>query len=270
MTFRRYFYQFPLLFLLFWAISSPGHAQDSFWMSSGLKPGPVSSKMAESPSALRVYGGLGFNQSLVWVDSLNFVIDRYNATHDTDRELMPINAPRGLAVQLGILGNRFMLDLGFTGRGQTRRSREAAQQDGTYNVRELRYRANTFDVGFGLRLNQSDNWMLMAGASLDFGSVRILTRYGRNDSYRNTPINGAIVNELTLANTVFLQAAFPLAQDFPIHLFIRPYFQYDWYQNDFGPVNRALNFQTYLDDPQFILSASPNLGLKVGVVLISP
>ena len=224
--------------------------------------------MGQTP--MRVYAGIAFNGGYMPVDSLNWIIDQYNMRQgDVVKPLGNINAPMGVSGQLGIVANRLVIDLGSTTRMAGTRSRENEFADGTYFVRQLRFRANTFDVGAGGMMIEKPNGNLIMGASLDFGAVRVFTRYARNDQVNSIPLTSPVVNELTLGTTVYLQGMINIGLNNPLYLYIRPYFQYAWNRNDFQPVNRNINFQTYLDDPQFILSFPHNVGFKIGIAFYS-
>lgn len=213
----------------------------------------------------KVYIGAGFNQSFTNVDSLSWIIDRYNENANPDKELGSINSPRGLAFSAGIAFNRFLFDISYTGRGQTRKSAEAPVGNNTfYYERHLRFRANTIDIGVGLILFENDFVNLALGTSIDFGSVKVFTRYGRNDQVNSLPLQSPIVNELTLGNTYFLQGMYYFSHEKTgFALIVRPYFQLDLFRNDYAAVNRNFNPSTYQSDPLFILSNSHNFGVKV-------
>ncbi len=215
---------------------------------------------------VKVYAGLGFNQSFTQIDSLDFIFDNYNSRNGLENGLKPVSSPRGVAVQTGLVFGRFVLDLGYTGRSQVRKSEETVLGNGTTQVREIRFRANTFDIGAAGKLNQSEDWLLSLGASIDFGAVRVFSRYGNSADYRQIPLRSPVMNEVTVGSTIFMHASFPVSPDLPLHIFIRPYFQYDLYANEYNPVNRSINFQTYLNDPPFLVSRSSNFGIKVGVM----
>lgn len=215
---------------------------------------------------LQVYAGLGINASYTQLDSLNWIIDQYNERQSNIvKPLGNIHTPLGINGQLGMFFGNFLIDLSYTGRMQGTRSRENEQADGSYYVRQLRYRANTFDVGFGARVMGNENFMFSLGTSLDFGAVRVFTRFSRSDQVGSIPLNAPVMNELTLGSTLFAQGMVNIGLNNPLYLYFRPYFQWSWNKNDFQPVNRVINNQTYLDDPLFILAYPYNVGLKIGI-----
>ncbi len=215
---------------------------------------------------VKVYGGLGLNVSYAPLDSLNWIIDQYNDRQsNVVKPLGNIHTPLGINGQLGVFFGNFLIDLSYTGRMQGVRSRENEQADGSYSVRQLRYRANTFDVGFGSRIAGNENFVFSLGTSVDFGAVKVFTRFSRNDQIGTIPLNAPVMNELTLGSTVFAQGMVNIGLNNPFHLYFRPYFQWAWNKNDFQPVNRVVNNRTFLDDPIFILSYPYNVGLKIGI-----
>lgn len=215
---------------------------------------------------MRVYAGIGFNQSFMQVDSLNYVIQRYNMLNETEKPLGEISSPRGLAVNVGLIGKRMLFDLGYTMRMQGTRSREVENANGNYNVRQVSFRMHTFDMGLGLKLNKAEDRVYALGVALNIGTIRVFTRYGRNDNVNALPLQNPIVSELCLGTTAFFHIAFPLSPDLPFQLYLRPYYYFSLYRNDYGPLNRVVNIPEFQDDPLFLLSPSNNFGLKVGIL----
>lgn len=247
-------------------MSGPGIFQNRHWVLGLILAVLLFGGTVKSQTKLKVYAGLGLNTSYMPLDSLNWIIDQYNERQpNIEKSLGNIHTPLGINGQLGVVFNRLIIDLSYTGRMLGVKSRENEQANGTYFVRQLRFRANTFDIGFGVRLAESENAMFSMGASVDFGAVKVFTRYARNDQVGTIPINSPVMNELTLGNTVYAQGLINIGLNNPLYLYFRPYFQWAWNKNDFQPVNRTLNNQTYLDDPQFILGLPYNVGLKIGI-----
>jgi|GEM_PF-5115181 len=218
----------------------------------------------------KLYIGAGFNASYMAADSLNSIIDRYNdRLGDLPKSLGNVHTPMGLNVQLGAVFGNFLVDLSYTGRGQGVRSRENERPDGSYFVRQLKVRTSTFDIGFGAKVADSENSFFTLGGSLDFGSTRVFSRYAQNDQLTTIPLNAPIVNELNLGTTVFAQGFFNLGLNNPFYLYVRPYFQWAWYQNDFQPVDRFINNTGFQPNPSPILDIPWNFGLKIGVAFLA-
>ena len=222
---------------------------------------------ANGQTKIKVYAGLGFNAGYMSVDSLNWIIDQYNERQsNVERPLKNVQTPLGVSGQLGLVFGKFIIDLGYTTRMTGSRSRENVNATtGTYLTRQLRFRANTFDIGAGAVLAENDNTMFSLGGSMDFGAVKIFTRYSTNDQVGTIPLNAPVMNELTLGTTIYFQGMVNIGLNNPLYLYFRPFYSYAWNKNDFQPVNRAVNFQTHLDDPQFILANPHNVGLKIGI-----
>lgn len=218
----------------------------------------------------KVYIGVGFNASYMPVDSLNWIIDKYNnRVGDIPKPLGNVHTPIGANVQLGVIFGNFLVDLSYTGRAQGVRSRENERSDGSYYVRQLKFRAHTFDVGFGAKVAESENRFFTVGASLDFGATKVFSRYAINGQLGTIPLTSPIMNELNLGTTVFAQGFFNLGLNNAFYLYFRPYFQWSWYQNDFQPVDRVLNNQGFQPNPSPILDLPYNFGLKIGVAYLA-
>lgn len=199
--------------------------------------------------------GLGYNQSYAKLDSLNFILQRYNeARPGLDKQLPAIHTPAGLAVRAGYAGSRWVTELGFTGRWQRAKATDSI---GTVlEAQFVRYSGATVEVGFARRLGE----IFQLGLSLDFGAVTAAARTGIQPRVGTQPYYKAVTG-LTLGNTLHLQAQIPL-NDF-LRLDIRPYYQHNWVQNDFSRLNQTINPQTYQPDPDIILVGTGNAGIKI-------
>ena len=215
----------------------------------------------------RIHLSVGVNGSYAGLDSLNFIIDKFNEDNPEYPKLLNnIHAPMGIYVNAGANFSRFLLDLSFTMRTQGARARSVANPDGTDQRVHMRYNAHTFEVGTGYYFVNGDYTRLALGVSLDFGQTRLLGRRGVSTQVSTFPW-GQMTNELNFSSSIFLQAMFVLQDNPRIGIYFRPYYQFGFVRNDFGQVNRFLRPNNWQSDPFFILQSPSNVGLKAGVFI---
>ncbi|MEY3442115.1 MAG: hypothetical protein RLZZ519_396 [Bacteroidota bacterium] len=220
------------------------------------------------PGQNRVHIGVGFNQSYAPLDSLNYVLQSFNAENDwTDAKPMhSIHMPAGLTAHMGADFAGVLVDFHYTMRMASTRSKGPLSGSLPEPSQEIivRYNASTMDLGIGVFFIRKPRFRMAIGQSIDFGNVRISGKRGPSESLPSQ-IFGRFVNELNLGTTSFLHTMIAFQDGVGPGIFIRPYFQFGLYQNDYGPLNRAIRPIEYLNDPLFILGRQTNAGLKVGV-----
>lgn len=210
---------------------------------------------AQAPVGLFV--GVGYNQSYASLDSLNFILRRFNEGHaDVTRAMPSMHLQGGLAARAGYAGARWTGELAFTGRRAVAKA-ELSPNSATTYARAVRLSTATLDIGIARRFGD----YFQVGASLDLGAVKAATQ----ETYQNPGLFWSfpydVVRGLTLGNTVHFQAQIPLHKF--LHLDIRPYYQRNWVCNDFALLNQTINPQTFHPDPDVIFVNSSNVGLKV-------
>lgn len=226
------------------------------------------SVVPETQAQTIAYAGVGLNQSYSALDSLNWVIGRFNENNTWQNEpLGEFHLPNGFAISAGAAFGRLLIDIGYTGRSQGRRSEGSVAQGAQPQERRIIYSSNTIDVGVGVKIAGGDRGMVAIGTSLDFGNTRVRTKSGTSDQVASQPW-ARVMNELNLGSRIFAQVLIPFGSDVGPGLLIRPYYQFAWVQNDFQPVNQFINPTTYLQDPQFILGRVSNVGLTVALVIV--
>jgi hypothetical protein len=226
-----HYHPFALLCLLFLCVTQRVQAQEGFFI------------------------GVGYNQSYASLDSLNFILDRYNEARPGLTKTLPsIHTPAGVAVRIGHAGEKWVTELGFTGRWQRAKGETVYP---TYTEAQyVRYGAATVDIGTARRLGE----LFQLGLSIDLGAVNAGSRMGVQPRVGTQPYS-KIVTGLTLGSTLHFQASLPL-NDF-LTLDIRPYYQHNWVNNDFSRLHQTINPQTFQPDPDMIFVNSSNAGLKV-------
>lgn len=212
---------------------------------------------AQAQAPVGLFVGLGYNQSYASLDSLNFILGRFNESRpEVIRSLGPMHLQGGLTARAGYAGARWTGELAFTGRRAVSRAQVAANSTTTY-ARAVRLSTATVDIGIARRLGQ----YFQVGASLDLGAVQASTQETYQDPGLFWSFPYDIVRGLTLGNTVHVQAQIPLHKF--LHLDIRPYYQRNWVRNDFALLHQTINPQTFQPDPDVILVNSSNVGLKI-------
>ncbi|MBP1672336.1 MAG: hypothetical protein H6Q25_151 [Bacteroidetes bacterium] len=201
------------------------------------------------------------------VDSLNYVIDRYNVTRNyLDESMKNINYLDGFTISMGAIFDYFFMDIGYTG-GIQRRSAEGIISSKKFR-RDLKVSNHSFDFNFGLCVTGESKGGVFVGASVHSGLFLINSRVGEitssgriEEDYKN------IIFELNLSYGFFVR--FCLGNP---GLYIQPFVQFSpkgIFAMDITDLNQAINPNTYTQDPT-PLKINPGIfGVKVGFSLIS-
>jgi hypothetical protein len=217
----------------------------------------------------RVHFGIGFNQSYAQLDSLNYVLNAFNAANPwtAAKPMHEIHAPAGLTAHLGADFAGVLVDFQYTMRFASTRARgEVYPGSATTQVSQVHYNASTMDLGLGIFVLRKSRFRLALGQSADFGNLRLSGRQGIQPQVQSQ-IFGRYVNELNFGTTSFLHFMISFRDGVSPGIFIRPYYQLSLLKNDYAPLNRVLRPQASLSDPLFILGRQSNVGIKVGVFL---
>ncbi len=215
----------------------------------------------------RVHIGAGLNQSYAKLDSLNYVLQAFNEENPwTDaKPLHSIHMPLGFTAHMGADFAGILIDFHYTMRLATTRAKGplSSTPEPTQEA-IIRYNASTMDLGIGVFFIRKPRLRIAIGQSIDFGNLRISGKRGPSSGLPSQ-IYGRYINELNLGTTSFLHTMISFQDGVGPGIFIRPYYQFGLYQNDYSPLNRALRPIEYLNDPLFILGRQSNLGIKLGV-----
>lgn len=216
----------------------------------------------------RVHIGIGYNQSFARLDSLNYVLQAFNEENfwTASKPMHNIRMPAGITAHMGADFAGVLIDFHYTMRLATTKAKGPLSGNAPEPSQEIiiRYNASTMDLGVGVFFIRKPRFRMAIGQSIDFGNVRISGKRGPSESLPSQ-IFGRFVNELNLGTTSFLHTMIAFQDGVGPGIFIRPYFQFGLYQNDYGPLNRAIRPIEYLNDPLFILGRQTNAGLKVGL-----
>lgn len=216
----------------------------------------------------RAHLSLGLNGGYAGLDSLNYIVDRFNEENPDYAKLLPgFHVPVGIYASAGGNFKRLLLELSFTMRTQNARARSEADLAGNEQQIQLRYNAHTVEIGTGYYIVDGDYTQVALGASLDFGQTRLLARRGAGTLQAASLPWGRMTDELNFAGSIFIQVMFTLRANPQIGLYFRPYYQFGFVRNDFGQVNRFLRPDNWGDDSFIILQRPSNVGLKTGVFI---
>ncbi|MFM2375348.1 MAG: hypothetical protein RLZZ165_445 [Bacteroidota bacterium] len=217
----------------------------------------------------RVHMGIGYNHSYARLDSLNYILNAFNAENPwtASRKMSEIHMPVGVTAHVGCDLDGVLLEFQFTMRiAQSRAVGELSPNSIETQEAIVRYNASTADLGIGVFLLRRESFRIALGQSLDFGNVLIEGKRGPSTLIRGQ-IFGRYVNELNFGTTSFLHFMIAFRDGVGPGIFIRPYFQACLRQNDYQPLNSAFRPVESLKDSQFILGSQSNIGLKLGVFL---
>lgn len=215
------------------------------------------------------YVNFGYNAGFpTGLDSLNFVIDRYNTTRPYLTETMgKINYLDGFTITGGLLFDFFFLEFGYAA-GIQRRSAEGIDNTNSLIRRELKVTAHNFDMGFGLSLVDEDKGGVLLGGNVNLGGFLIKTRYAEVELIKDAEweqINP--FDELFFTGGVFIR--FFIGNP---GFYIQPYYQFSlgtMFNNDMTDVNMNLNHNTYMNDPSPLNTNSNIIGFKIGFTFYS-
>ncbi len=172
--------------------------------------------------------------------------------------------PNGFCASLGGSSRKLMFDLTWVGRHMTR-SASGMQPNGVEGSRELKWRMNSFNVGFGVALGQTRKLRVNLGLSFDFGYERIFTRVGQNGVFDPAEFQ-EIQKNLLVGSTIFVQIILS-TENLPGGIFIRPYFQFPYLKTDIYRVNEEINPNTFFNDPVDNDTYSWNTGVQLQIGL---
>lgn len=213
----------------------------------------------------RVHADIGYNQSYARLDSLNYILGAFNSENSwLEKPLSEIHFSGGIAAHVGADFNGVLLDVGYTMRNAYRKAKGDGSPGEGSQIVQLRYNASTVDFGLGIFAIRKNRLRMALGGEMSFGNLRISGRRGAVGQLESQ-IFARYVNELNFGASAFMHWMISFQAGMGPGIFIRPYYQFGLFQNDYVPLNRVLRPTEWLSDPQFILGKQSNIGLKVGL-----
>ncbi len=207
--------------------------------------------------------GFGYNMSRFKMDnSLNYIIDRYNQTRTSTltKEMKHIHFADGLAFSFGFNVNKFVFDLGYTGKKQTVFA-QVNNSSGS-GERYLRFKNRNFNMGFGFAFINTSNSSVALCDSLDIGKIKTETRLGDIPNIDKEEYE-IVTDDLNMGSTFYLQFLIGFGRGKGLALIARPYYHISYFDTDFYAVNEKINSSTYVKDPDIIESKISNIGLSL-------
>ncbi len=202
----------------------------------------------------------GYSTSTVQANSINEIIERYNANEDwIEDEMEQIKSLQGVALGVGKHFSRFNVDLIYSNKNTETSS---FGFDSTGSLKEsLKFRSNNLVFGLSAYPFIKKVFVLGLGASFDISFVQTLIQ-----SYNSNKFKSA-TNYLGLSNHFFID--FKLGtENMPFAIGIRPYYQYYWQDENYYSVEQKLDSQNAnsLDENDF--KEKPNsLGIMLSLII---
>lgn len=210
------------------------------------------------------YFQIGYNGSIpTGIDSLNFIIDRYNETRSyLDVQMKNVQYLDGITFSYGWYPENFIMGIGYTGAGQ-KTFAEGMDNTNTLRRRELKVKSRLFDIDLAFGLNRSSKVKVFLGTTFTFGSFVVKSRVAEASEIKKEEwetINDS--GSLIFGTGLFLRIA--SAKGF----FIQPYYMFTpgkIFENDVTSVNEEINSATYLNDPTPLKVKNSMFGVKIGI-----
>ena len=208
----------------------------------------TSSTFAQRPEN-RMYMAGGFNYQFAMAPPLDYIIDRFNDTRIYPTESMDkLNHMSGAAFAFGFgLGEDeefILLEMGLTLGGSGSLSSERLE-NGVLKKQDLKVTSFLINTGFAYLLQTEQKFEYGIGLFIDYGGFRVRTRtYNSNQTAPDFKDIGESNTLVGLTPTIFFDYNF--SETFGLTL--RPFYRFQFYDNDLQYVNKELNPNTWQND----------------------
>jgi len=214
-----------------------------------------------------MYLGGGMNFSFINIESLNFVVDRYNETR-TDcsvfcltETMNSIDNFLGGAASIGYV-TRSGFTYEFTWAGRNRKtSATGVFYTGNAATRDVKIRDNSYNLGFGYTgfLEQVIRFGFLV--SYDFGSFREFTRVSQDDF--------ELVQKTLQLGMTFTLNLMVTGKKSAVGCAVRPYYQVGMFDVNFQELNMAINPTTAAaDEDHNLKEKNHHPGIQVMVMIL--
>lgn len=156
-----------------------------------------------------------------------------------------------------------MYDITWVGRHMTRTA-SGIQLSGVEGSRQVKWRMNTINFGFGVALGQTRRSRVNIGVSLDIGTEKVFTRTAENGVYNPEEFR-EVQKDLVVGSTIFMQIILS-TENLPGALFIRPYIQLPYFRTDYYYTHQELDSNNPIEYDA-AKSTSWNAGLQLMIGL---
>lgn len=208
------------------------------------------------------------NQSLLRMDSLDFVIDQYNDTRTyLDREMRDLANPSGVTIQYGVFTGRLLVEIGYT--AQKRKTyAQGIDPSGQEVRRDLRLRQNAFEAGLGYRVFGGEWGGITPGVKASAGTFSVSTRVAPVDELKEEKYE-SLVREFNPTAMAYLQIMLGSIHSSNLKLMFTPYYQWGFKQVDMAPVHLAINPASATGDQIPLPVQSTAFGVKLQVAFFA-
>lgn len=224
-------------------------------------------------SQTHFYTAFGYNLGYAKLEGLNvYGVDRYNATRTppvdtswtTFDEMDNFHFPNGFCASMGGSSNRIMMDVTWVGRHMNRTA--GGTKPGYEGRREMKWRLNTFNIGFGVALGKNRGSRFNLGLSFDFGSEKVFTRLNENGVYKTEDYD-LLQKNMIIGSTFFMQIILS-SQNIPGGIFIRPYIQLPYFKTNYYDTHEELDANNPIEyDAAESNSWNAGVQLMIGLVV---
>lgn len=202
------------------------------------------------------YMAFGYNLNFFSSEQMDFVVDRYNETRTfLDNEMEYPHMMDGFTMRIGG-GDAVFADLGFSWKGDEINAYGTDLSNNSFE-RNVKYTFSAWDLGVGLGLGERR--LIGIGYCFTFGNEKIYNRVASPEEIDNTDYD-VVSKTFMLGGNVFLQIIAPL--DNNVAIIFRPYFQMNYFNNDFAPLNAVINPNTFQNDPDVLESKLKGFGFS--------
>lgn len=204
---------------------------------------------------------VGYNRTFGGLDSLNYVIDRYNETRNfLDKEMKPFASLDGLMFGFAFAAKKFMSTVEFSWRG-SKHSAWGVDGTGLLQQRDVKINYNALTMSFGYVMPSGNNYYSL-GMYFDVGKFKARTRVAPQDQVKDEDWLKP-VNELSMS----VGAYFRIGIGSP-GLYLEPYYNFGiirLFRPDMAALNSAINPATNQNDPSQMLEKASFFGIKIGM-----
>lgn len=209
------------------------------------------------------YAGIGYNISFYQSEGLDFVIDRYNETRPYLTTTMPYARHfDGITMHIGGATNSFIYDFGYTQRACTVTAL-GVDISGEEVRRDVKSKWNTYDIGLGVSLGNSDKFAFMLGVNTGINSEKADSRSAVSDNIGVARYT-TVVKKFKVGFEPFVQLL--LTSDNGLGILFKPYYTWTPTETNYADLNAYINPFTYTADPLEINGKLTGYGLSIMLI----
>lgn len=212
-----------------------------------------------------IYSSFGYNANYAWLKDMNFILDRYNETRTwLDDEMGDMHYLGGLGGSIGFNLSGLFMDMGF----HTKYSIKHSKGDPGTGLaqRDFRFKMNTYTFGIGVASPKKGNLVMSSGLSLDLGFYKTSTRLGTPEEIKEKDF-AEIQSDIFMGSSFFVQYFITGKRRSGLGLLLRPYIQLPWFSLELDDVNKTINPNTYLSDPEGLKDLPVTVGIMAAISL---